>query len=141
VIVGESRSRYYCLFSRVHRELIRTRGARFESAMRRKSLYPAAGTAVHLSNPAVAGTLGRMLFNNFFHNYSLPLNKNQFPTYFHFTFSPVTLIKGGGFVAFKRITYSHFTGIVRSRKTFLTPEKVINYIFTVHTTGKRIVRK
>lgn len=73
--------------------------------MRRKSLYPAPGTAVHFSNPAVAGTLARMLFNNFFHNYSLPLNKNQFPTYFHFTFSPVTLIKAG-FVAFKHITFS-----------------------------------
>lgn len=66
------------------------------SAMRRKSLYPAAGTAVHLPNPA--GTLARILFNNFFHNYSLPLNKNQFPTYFRFTFSPVTFIKAG-FVA------------------------------------------
>lgn len=77
------------------------RNTRCTNAMRRNSLYPAAGTAVHLSNPAE--TLGRMLFNNFFHNYSLPLNKNQFPAYFHFTFSPVTLIKGA-FGAFKHIT-------------------------------------
>ena len=114
MIVAESWRRYIVYFL-VRRGLIRTRGARFESAMRRKSLYPAAGTAVHLSNPAVAGTLARMLFNNFFHNYSLPLNKNQFPTYFHFTFSPVTLIKGG-FVAFKHITRSEFAQNPQSRR-------------------------
>lgn len=52
---------------------------------------PAAGTAVHLLIPAVAGTLSRMLFDNSYCNYSLLANKNQFLTYFHFTFSADTL--------------------------------------------------
>lgn len=63
------------------------------SAMRRKS--PSISCSRHcgtfcrmlLSQEAFS----RILFNNFFHNYSLLRNKNLFPTYFHFTFSPVTL--------------------------------------------------
>lgn len=76
------RTGYDCLFSSVKGGLIRRlahASTTQPNAMRRRSLYSAAGIAVHLLNPAVAGTLSRMLFDNFSCNYSLLANKNQFP--------------------------------------------------------------